>query len=117
MHQLTCPNCQKSREVRAKKPWMTGEPPYEKICKPCSQLGRPKSVETKRKLSEALKSIQTVEVLEKKRQYMLDHPEHWRGKLKEGGAEEHCLGLHHSEEAKRKIGEGVKKAKGNRNEH
>lgn len=112
MHQVICPNCQKVREVNAKKQWMKGVPPYPMICKACCQLGKPKSEATRKKLSESIKAIQTPELLEKKRQYMLDHPEFWKGKLKEGGAEEHCLGLTHTEETKKKISDSVRKVKG-----
>lgn len=111
MYQVICPNCQNVREVKAKKNWMQGSAPYPMICKSCCQIGKPKSDETRKKLSESLKAIQTPELLEKKRQYMLDHPECWKGKLKEGGAEKHCLGLSHTEETKKKISDGVRKAK------
>lgn len=112
MHQVICPKCENVREVKAKKPWMVGSQPYPMICKACCQLGKPKSDETKKKLSQAVKAVQTPEVLKKKSLYMLTHPEHWKGKLKEGGAEDHCLGFHHSDETKDKISKGVKKAKG-----
>ena len=111
MYEVVCPTCKTLRTVKAKKPWMVGGSPYEKICKVCCQVGKEKSDEHKRKLSESSKNAQTPEMLEQKSKFMLEHPELWKGKLKEGGAEEHCLGKKHTEETKLMIGESVKKAK------
>lgn len=111
MHKVICPKCSTIREVSAHKPWMTGFEPFEKLCKSCSMKGKIKSAEHCEKLSLSLKAIQSPELLEKKSQYMKAHPEHWQGKLKEGGAEEHSLGKKHSQEVKDKISKGVKLAK------
>jgi hypothetical protein len=79
MFKVICPACGESREVAAKKPWMKGEPPFVKICKVCCQSGKVKSDDHKKKLSNSLKKLQTDEVLQKKSQFMLDHPEYWLG--------------------------------------
>jgi hypothetical protein len=106
MYQVKCTKCGKIREVKARKPWMTGEPPYQKICVPCSQKGKVKSEEHKRKLSNSVKAAQTKELLEKKSQFMQSHPELWvipRPDL----AKEAWTGQHHSEETKEKISEAM----------
>jgi hypothetical protein len=111
MNKVICPNCKKEREVEIRKPWMIGEPPFEKLCRSCCQKGKIKTQEHRDKLSEAVKKLQTAEVLEAKREFMLNNPEFWKGKLKEGGAEIHSLGKTHSEETKKKIGKGVRETK------
>lgn len=45
MFDIQCPKCNLKRQVRAKKSWMIGEPPFLKICKSCSQKGKEKTEE------------------------------------------------------------------------
>ena len=115
MYQIKCPQCSILREVKAKKPWMKGEQPYEKICKSCCQIGKQTSEETREKIRVSVKALQTDDVLKRKSEFMRSHPEFWKGNLKEGGAEVHCLGKKHTKETKKKISEGVKKAKSKEN--
>ena len=82
MYQVRCPECDQERTVRAKKKWM--EKGLVKICMSCCQKGKKKSPETLAKLSEIAKLQQTPELIEKKRQFMKDHPECWQGKLVPG---------------------------------
>lgn len=105
MHDVMCPECEEIRQVKAKKPWMKGEPPYGKICKVCCQLGKEKTEEHKQKLSESVKALQTEKVLERKSEFMKAHPEIWQENIRTEG----CT-FSHSEETKEKIGKGVKKA-------
>lgn len=114
MFKVICPVCKEIREVAARKPWMVGEAPYEKRCKRHAE-GKQKSPEHRAKLSASIKALQTEEVREKKRQYMLAHPEYWHQPPTEK-AQEAWTGQHHTEESKKKISEGVKKAKGDSNE-
>lgn len=51
MHEVICSQCKQTRVVKAKKTWMIGEPPYEKVCKSCCQTGKKLSEETISKLS------------------------------------------------------------------
>ncbi|NBT59862.1 hypothetical protein EBT16_13870 [bacterium] len=111
MYQVKCPECGRERSVRAKKKWMEGEPPFIKICMSCCQIGKKKSLETLAKLSEIAKRQQTPELIEKKRQFMKDHPECWQGKLVPGLGGGWNKGMHTDEETLRKISEGVRKAK------
>ncbi len=110
MYEVVCPVCDGLRTVNAKKTWMKGDAPYLHICKICCQVGKKKTPEHKRKLSEAVKAIQTPELIEKKRQYMLDHPELWDN-LDPSAGQEAWKGQHHTVESKKKIGDGVRKAK------
>ena len=110
MYEVICPVCKEIRSVKAKKIWMIGNQPFEKECVRCCQK-KPKTEEHKQKLKEAIKQLQTPEVLAKKRKLMLEHPEYWQPNLKQGGAEEHWLGKKHTEESKKKISEGVRNAK------
>jgi hypothetical protein len=114
MFKVVCPVCKEERVVRARKPWMVGDEPYTKPCKKHAG-GKEKSEDHRKRLSEAVKKAQTKEVLEQKRQFMLDHPELWV-KPRPDLAKEAWQGQHHTEESKRKIGEGVRKAKGGGNE-
>jgi len=81
MYEIKCPVCGQKRSVRAKKPWMSGEPPFSKICKSCCQKGKEKTPEWRSKLSESIRILQTEEVLQKKSQFMKDHPEVWKENL------------------------------------
>lgn len=110
MNVVRCPNCGQRRTVKAKKPWMTGEQPYEKICKSCCQIGKQKTDEHKAKLSESVKNIQTKEVIESKREFMLQHPELWVQPEPNLGHDA-WRGKHHTDESKKKISDGVKAAK------
>ena len=116
MYQVLCPKCKKTRMITAKKKWMEGEPPFNKICKSCCQIGKPKTEKCKKKLSEVIKKIQTPDVIQKKREFMNSHPELWvvpRPDL----ARNTWTGMHHTEESKLKISMGVKQAKsGEKNE-
>ena len=111
MYQVKCPECDKDRIVRAKQPWMKDGPPLIKICMSCCQKGKKKSPETLAKLSQIAKSQQTPELIEKKRQFMKDHPECWQDKLVPGLGGGWNKGLQTDEETLRKISEGVRKAK------
>jgi hypothetical protein len=116
MFQVQCPECSKIREVKAKKSWMQGEPPYTKICKACCQP-KTKTEEHKQKLKEAIKQLQTPEVLEKKKQFMLEHPEHWQKKLipgKGGGWNKGLKLPPKSDETKNKISDSMKNRKKNK---
>lgn len=110
MHQVKCPECGEERVVKAKKKWM--EDGLIKICMSCCQKGKKKSSETIAKLSEITKSQQTPEIIEKKRQFMKDHPEYWQGKLIPGFGGGWNKGMQTDEDTLKKISEGVKKAKG-----
>lgn len=56
MYQVKCPECGEERYVRAKKPWMAGEPPFQKICKACCQKGRESTKEYRLKISKTLRT-------------------------------------------------------------
>ena len=99
MFEVRCPECQERRMVAARKPWMKGEAPYEKICKSCCQVGKVKTEDHLRKLSDSVKKAQTPELLKKKSQFMRDHPELWENLQPELGSEA-WAGQHHTEEAK-----------------
>ena len=103
MYEVICPACKKLREVAAKKKWMEGEQPFEKLCKPCSMTGKTKSAETKQKLSELAKKQQTPELLQFKSEFMKSHPELWQANLKPELGPIARLGTHHSDESKDKI--------------
>jgi hypothetical protein len=111
MFNVICPECKEIRTVAAKKVWMIGNQPYEKICKACCQKGKIKSEATRKKLSEAVMALQTEEVLQRKSEYMKAHPEHWQGKIR-GKDSQHI----HSEDTKQKIGESVKETIKNKKE-
>jgi hypothetical protein len=111
MIEVICPVCHVIRTVSAKKPWMSGNQPYSKICKKCCQVGKPKTQDCKDKLSKAVKQLQTPELLAKKSEFMLAHPEYWVNPCSDLGHQA-WAGKHHSQESKEKISEGVKKAKG-----
>ena len=115
MFDVVCPSCHTVRQVRAKKPWMKGLSPYEKICKKCCQAGKPKTESTKRKLSKSAKKAQTPEVLQRKSDFMITHPEFW---VVPGTEAAHAAwrGQHHTEEGKKRIADGVRKAKEHKNE-
>lgn len=84
MYQVQCPVCRKLRDVKAKKSWMTGEEPYQNLCKTCCQVGKEKSPEHRAKLSESVKAAQTPELRANKSQFMLEHPEVWEGNIATG---------------------------------
>lgn len=111
MYQVTCPECDQERMVRAKQPWMKKGPPFVKICMRCCQKGKKKSPETLAKLSEIAKRQQTPELIKKKRQFMKDHPECWQGKLVPGLGGGWNKGMQTDKETLKKISEGVRKAK------
>jgi hypothetical protein len=111
MFQVKCPNCQKFREVKSKQPWMVGNPPYEKLCKSCCQVGKEKTEDHKRKLSESVKKTQTEEVLKKKSEFMKSHPEVWSANLIAGQGAGWNEGMElpeRSDETKEKISESMK---------
>lgn len=110
MFEIICPNCKKPREVKSKQPWMK-ELPYVKICRVCCQLGKPKTVETRLKLSISMRELQTPEVLERKSQFMKTHPEIWSKNLVAGEGAGWNKGLElpaRSEETKEKISNTMK---------
>ncbi len=114
MFEIKCPECGNIREVRAKKPWMTGEQPFIKICKSCCQLGKEKSEEHKAKLSISASLAQTDELRQKKSEFMKAHPELWRSNLVagEGGGWNKGLELEpRTEETKQKISQSMKDRK------
>jgi hypothetical protein len=110
MNIVLCPTCGQSRTVKAKKPWMVGEQPYKKICKSCCQVGKQKTDEHRAKLSQSVKNTQNKEVIERKREFMLQNPDLWVKPEPELG-QDAWRGKHHSDESKKKISEGVKSAK------
>lgn len=117
MFEVHCPGpCGKTRTVRAKKPWMVGDGPFEKLCRSCSQLGKEKSDEHKQKLAEAVREAQTPELLHQKSEYRKAHPEIWQHCLTgQGGGWNKGLKLPpRSDETKQKIGEGVHRASVNK---
>ena len=112
MYQVKCPECGGERSVRARKPWMTGEQPFMKICKSCCQKGKEKTPEWRAKLSESVKALQTEEVIKRKSQFMKDHPEVWEENLIFGQTAGWNKGIKMrdcSEETKHKISESMKK--------
>lgn len=114
MFNVVCPECKKIRTVKAKKSWMVGNSPYEKTCKSCCQLGKEKSAECKQKLSAAIQKLQTEEVLNRKSQYMKNHPELWQPNLISGQGAGWNKGLDlpsKSDQTKSKISESMKKRK------
>ena len=111
MYQIKCPDCGEGRTVKAKKKWMKNEPPFLKICKSCCQIGKEKTPECRAKLSEAIKAIQTEDVINKKSQFMKDHPEIWENNLIFGysaGWNKGLKMLKSSEDKKQKISESMK---------
>lgn len=117
MFQVICPICNQVRIVEAKQKWMEGNQPFEHLCRPCSMRSKIKSEEHRKKLSESVKKAQTEDLLSKKSQFMLQHPEFWKGKLLEGGSEQYWKGRHHTEESKKIISEKIKEInKGEKNE-
>lgn len=114
MFQVVCPECGDARQVKAKKPWMVGEPPYQKICKRCCQLGKEKSEEHKAKLSESVKALQTDQLRQEKSDYMKSHPEVWQSNLIPGAGSAWNKGLKTGpmdEETKEKISKSMKERK------
>jgi hypothetical protein len=113
MYTVICPHCPPDNNIRvvyAKKKWMKDQKePFVYICKSCVQKGKVKTEEHKKKLSDAVKKIQTKELREKKRKFMLEHPEYWQGNLQIGNPVSNP-GFTHTEETKKKIGEGVSKS-------
>jgi hypothetical protein len=112
MYQVKCPDCGGERSVRARKPWMVGSEPFLKICKSCCQKGKEKTPECRAKLSEAVKRLQTEEVVAKKSQFMKDHPEVWGPNLVFGAGGGWNKGMKMGatpEETKQKISESMKK--------
>jgi hypothetical protein len=110
MYQVKCPECGQERIVKAKKDWMKDG--LIKICKACCQKGKEKTLECRAKLSEAVKRLQTEEVISKKSQFMKDHPEVWGANLVFGQGAGWNKGVEmdeRSEETKQKISESMKK--------
>lgn len=62
MYEVFCPECRRTRTVKTRKPWMEGEPPFQRPCKSCCQIGKEVSPETRAKLSEIAKQSQTEEL-------------------------------------------------------
>jgi hypothetical protein len=116
MYQVICPSCKTLRKVEAKKKWMVGTSPFSKICKKCCQLGKIKTQEHKDKLRESVKQIQTEDVLKKKSDFMKLHPEIWQKNFRPELGPIARVGMKHSDESKKKIADGVRKAKGANNE-
>jgi hypothetical protein len=111
MYQIKCPECGGERSVRARKPWMTGEEPFLKICKSCCQKGKEKTVEWRSKLSESVKAAQTEDIIKRKSQFMKEHPEIWENNLIFGYSAGWNKGLNMpklSESTKQKISESMK---------
>lgn len=120
MFEVKCPECPEGQNIRLmqhKQHWMKGEQPYIRHCKKHCQTGKPKSDETKAKLRESVKALQTEEVLKKKSEDRLARPDLIE-KLADvahtgGGGWNKGLSLPGlSEETKKKISEGVKKTRG-----
>ena len=59
MYKVKCPECKNVRKVKTKKTWMIGEPPYSKICKSCTQLGKNKTKKHRLKLSASMVKADT----------------------------------------------------------
>lgn len=55
MYQVKCPECSVERSVRAKKPWMVGNPPFLKACTSCSQKGKERTRDCRLKISATLR--------------------------------------------------------------
>lgn len=114
MFKVKCPECNETRSVKAKKPWMKGEQPYLKICKSCCQVGKEKSEEHKEKLSQSVKAAQTEELIQQKSEFQKNHPELWRENLVAGKGSGWNKGLElpsRSEETKQKISESMIRSK------
>lgn len=80
MYKITCPICNSVREVH-NKPKVKGiSEPFVLTCNRCCQK-KPKSEETKRKLSESCKNAWTEEMKDKHSEYMKSHPEIWKNNL------------------------------------
>jgi hypothetical protein len=110
MYQIKCPECGQERTVKARKKWMKDG--LVKICKACCQKGKEKTPECRAKLSEAIKRLQTEEVVAKKSQFMKDHPEVWSPNLVFGQSAGWNKGMKmkkRSDETKQKISESMKK--------
>ncbi len=119
MFEVICPECETLRMVKARKPWMIGDQPYQKICKSCCQAGKEKSDEHKAKLSQSVKAAQTLELLVNKSQYRKDHPELWQGNLVAGAGAGWNKGMtlpELSDETKQKISNTMKQRKNKDNE-
>lgn len=87
---------------------MPGTEPFEKRCKKHAE-GKQKSPEHRNKLSKAIKELQTEEVRNRKSEFMLDHPELWVEPRPDLG-QEAWRGRHHTDESKKAISDGIKKA-------
>jgi hypothetical protein len=114
MFDVVCPKCGELRQVKAKKTWMQGFPPFENLCKKCCQEGKSKTEEHKRKLSESQKLAQTEERRKELSEYRKAHPETWQDNLVAGAGAGWNEGLETgplSEEVKDKISETLKQTK------
>jgi hypothetical protein len=114
MHRVECPECHQTREVKARKPWMTGDEPYRQTCKSCCQVGKEKPEETRLKLSLSVSAAQTDELRQQKSDTQKALYESGQSNLIAGvggGWNKGCELPSLSEETKAKIAEGVKKAK------
>lgn len=112
MYKIKCTECGEERSVKARKPWMTGEQPFLKICKSCCQKGKEKTPEWRYKLSESVKATQTEDVIKRKSQFMKEHPEIWENNLIFGcsaGWNKNLEMSKLSDETKQKISESMKK--------
>jgi predicted RNA-binding Zn-ribbon protein involved in translation (DUF1610 family) len=84
MYQVQCPKCGNIRIVKSKKSWMIGRSPFIKECKSCCQVGKEKTEEHRKKLSESTKSLQTEELRQSKSEFMKSHPEIWQENIATG---------------------------------
>lgn len=119
MFEVKCPQCGDVRLVKAKKPWMQGETPYAKICKSCCQIGKEKSEEHKRKLSESVAALQTEEVRQQKSEHQKSLCQSGKSNLIAGQGSGWNTGIElgsPSDETKAKISQSMKNRKKKNND-
>lgn len=115
MYEVICPQCGDARQVKAKKTWMVGPSPYQKICKKCCQTGKEKSDSHKAKLAESARMAQSEELLAKKSAVQKELYNQGKSNIRAGAGAGWNKDLElpaRSEETKKKISEGVRRTKG-----
>lgn len=109
---VVCPTCEKTRQInKSSYKGDLSEHPYIQTCGSCARSGRQMSPETIEKIKIALtgRSL-SEETKEKIREYRKSHPELWVT-LQPNLGPKSRKGTHHTDDSKKKISEGVKKAK------
>src|SRR5580698_1647149 len=106
MFNVLCPICNENRLIKT---WNGGgDSPYVRPCKPCSQKGKFKSEETKKKLSAAVAASITEEDKVRRSEFQKAHPENWQNNLIAGKGSGWNKGQtlpERSDETKQKISE------------